>query len=436
MAFSFLIAAPQSGSGKTTLTLALLRALRRRGLQVGSAKAGPDYIDPAFHALAGGGSCVNLDPFAMRPDLLRELAGDATGRDGFVVEGMMGLFDGAADGTGSSGDLAAMLGLPVVLVVDCTRQSHSVAALVSGFARFREDVSVAGVILNRVASPRHELMLREALSAQEVAVFGAMPRDAALALPERHLGLVQAGEHGAFDAFADAAADLVTAHVDLDALAALSASMGSGANAAPATRLAPLGQNIAIACDAAFSFLYPHLVEGWQAQGATLSFFSPLADEAPDGSADAVFLPGGYPELHAARLAQSGGFLAGLRQVAEGGSWVYGECGGYMVLGKALIDAQGKCHEMAGLLPVVTSFEERRRHLGYRRVQTLCDTPLGDRGTAFLAHEFHYSTLVEDGPGERLFETADARGADLGSVGHVSGKVMGSYLHLIDRAQA
>ncbi|QKV17410.1 cobyrinate a,c-diamide synthase [Oricola thermophila] len=428
----FLVAAPHSGSGKTTLTLGLLRALRDRGMALAPAKAGPDYIDPQFHAAASGETCINLDPWAMRPDLIRILAErHASGDRLLAVEGMMGLFDAAADRRGSPADLAAMLGLPVVLVVDCARMAHSVAALVEGFNGHRADVLIAGVILNRVAGARHEEMLREALEPSGVPVLGAVRQDKMLALPSRHLGLVQATEHERLESFIADAAFAVTVGVDLDQLAALTTVSGDRDVRAAVPRLPPLGQHIAVARDAAFGFIYPHILQGWQRQGAELSFFSPLADEAPAEDADAVYLPGGYPELNAGRIVAAGNFLAGLKRAAETGKPVFGECGGYMVLGEGLIDADGARHEMAGLLPLVTSYARQRRHLGYRRLAPLAASPWQ---LPLTAHEFHYSTVVSEGEGERLFAVTDARGAALDNAGLRRGTVCGSYMHIIDRA--
>ena len=425
----FLIAAPHSGSGKTTITLGLLRALKRAGHKVSSAKAGPDFIDPAFHAAASGRDCLNLDPWAMRPDLILSLAGQAD--EVLVVEGMMGLFDGGADGKGSAADLAQLLQLPVVMVVDAAKQSHSIAALVSGFCNFRDDIEIAGVILNNVGSPRHEAMLREALEAIAVPVLGCVFRNDDLQHPSRHLGLKQAGEREDLEAFLEKAADQIEGAVDLDGLLKLKRSDGAYR---AVTSLPPLGQKIALAQDIAFAFTYPHLVNSWRAQGVEIVEFSPLKDEAPASDCDAVFLPGGYPELHAKRLAQCGSFLSGLNQTAQSGAFVYGECGGFMVLGDALIDADGNRHAMAGLLPLTTSFAQRKLHLGYRRIELMADTPLGASGTLLTGHEFHYSSLTAAGPADSpLFRAKDARGQDLGAYGMISGNVAGSYLHLIDR---
>jgi len=426
-----LIAAPASGSGKTVVTLGLMRAFRRRGVPVAPGKAGPDYIDTAFHAAASGAPCFNFDPWAMRPAFLRSQAARCSETGTLIVEAMMGLFDGAADGSGCAGDLAVCLSLPVVLVVDCARTSQSVAALVTGFARFRPDVRVAGVIFNRVGSDRHETMLRAAMVQTEVPVLGSLRTDQNLLLPERHLGLVQAGEHGSLEAFIERAADAMEAGVDLDAVLRLAGGDVAKSSGPVPAGIPPLGQRIAVARDLAFAFSYRHLLEGWRAQGAELSFFSPLADEAPVADADAVYLPGGYPELHAGVLADALHFRTGMTTASARGTRIYGECGGYMVLGDGLIDADGHTHAMLGLLPVVTSYASRKRHLGYRRLRSRAPDLFAG---ALTAHEFHYSTVVSEGAGDRLFDAEDALGESLGAVGLRRGTVAGSYMHLIDLA--
>ncbi len=427
-----LIAAPSSGSGKTTFTLGLLRALRNRGVAVASGKAGPDYIDPAFHAAALESPCLNFDPWAMRAELIS--ANAALHRAGgrmLVIEGMMGLFDGAADGRGTPADLAALLGLSVVLVVDVSRMSQSVAAVVSGFANFRADIRIAGVVLNRVASDRHEKMLRQALNAIRMPVVAVIRSDSSLVLPERHLGLVQAGEHGALEHFIEAAAAVVSETCDFELLLRAAQQHVVRPSVANIARLMPFGQRIAVARDIAFAFCYEHMLLGWRRRGAEISFFSPLADEAPSAGADAVYLPGGYPELHAEKLAAAQHFRDGVKTAAASGVRVYGECGGYMVLGEGLVDAAGERHPMLGLLPVVTSYEKRQRHLGYRRVVPLAgsffDKPM-------TAHEFHYSTIVSEGEADHLFAVKDALDTDLGTAGLQRANVAGSYMHLIDLA--
>jgi cobyrinic acid a,c-diamide synthase len=430
-----ILAAPASGSGKTTLTLGLLRALARGGKRVAPAKTGPDYIDPTFHAAAAGRASFNLDPWAMRGATLDALVAALTyDADLVLCEGVMGLFDGIdARGTGSTAELAACTGWPVVLVVDARGMAASVGPLVAGFANARKDLRIAGVIFNRCGGASHVAILREALalSCPGLACFGAVPRAADLQLPERHLGLVPAGETEGLAAFLDRAADACEAGIDITALlAAAMPAMTSPSNAV-AIPLPPLGQRIAIARDIAFAFAYPATLAGWRAQGAELSFFSPLADEAPDPSCDAVYLPGGYPELHAGVLAGAARFRAGI--AAHRGT-IYGECGGYMTLGNGLVDAGGTRHAMLGLLPLETSFAARRLHLGYRAVELAGDSALGPRGTRARGHEFHYASILREDGDAPLFEMHDARGNRLGSAGCRVGRVAGSFVHLIDRA--
>lgn len=436
MTGGLIIAAPSSGSGKTLVTLGLIRRLAGTGLRVASAKAGPDYIDPAFHTAAGSRQCETLDGWAMRPQTLAagvaRLSHDA---DIVICEGVMGLFDGAEGGGGATADIAALTGWPVVLVVDVRGMAASVAALVSGFATFRRDIRLAGVIFNRVASDRHLAMLADAVAraCPDIAVLGGVRRDAALAVPSRHLGLVQAGERDDPDRLLDSAAAAVGAGIDADRLTGLASPATGSIPPLDGPALLPLGQNIAVARDLAFSFSYPHVIGGWRRAGAGVSFFSPLEDEAPGEDADAIYLPGGYPELHAGRLAAADGFRAGMIAAAEQGAVIYGECGGFMALGEALVDGEGISHRMLGLLPLATSFETPARHLGYRKIELCTDTPLGTRGALFRGHEFHYSRCIR-ADGAPLFAAADATGRGLGSAGMVAGRVAGSYLHLIDRA--
>ena len=418
----FMIAAPQSGSGKTLLTLGILRAFRDNAWDVCPVKAGPDFLDPTFLELSSGAACINMDPWAMRPSLIKHLASCCEGT--LIVEAMMGLFDGAADRRGSPADLASLLGLPVVLVIDCSRQSHSVAALVSGFINHRLDVEIAGVILNFVVSDRHETLLRQALESL-TPVLGVLRRDESLVIPSRHLGLVRAEELSSD--IIDSISSKVTSAVDIDALCSLQRIDSS--TAYPPDLFPPLGQHISIARDSAFCFLYEHLLLSWREQGAEISFFSPLNDESPSPSSDVIFLPGGYPELHASRLSNATNFMNSLRRRSSD-TYIYGECGGYMVLGEGLVDSSGVRHQMSGLLPLVTSFASPSRTLGYRRVELLSDCFLGGIGTEFYGHEFHYSTIVSES-GASLFSASDARGETF-EAGLCSGLVLGSYMHLVD----
>jgi cobyrinic acid a,c-diamide synthase len=435
-----IIAAPHSGAGKTSVTLALIAALKRRGVAVRAAKAGPDYIDPAFHAAVSGGASVNLDSWAMSAKLLDTLAAQAAdGADIFVIEGVMGLFDGATDAAGAPGrrgataDLAGHFNLPVVLVLDVARQAQSAAAVVRGFATHDPAVHIAGVVLNRIGSERHRALVGGAIGALDIPVLGALPREAALALPERHLGLVQAGEHPDLAAFIDRLATTAERYFDLDAIMAKAAPLKTAAGAPVVLALSPPGQRIALASDHAFSFVYPHVIDAWRKAGAEILPFSPLADEPPPESADSCWLPGGYPELHADALAAARRFAEGLGRFAKTRP-VHGECGGYMVLGESLEDAAGRRHAMTGLLGHATSFAKRKLHLGYRTARLLADGVLGARGTLVRGHEFHYASLTIAGDDEPFAEIADGEGRAIEKTGGRRGRVSGAFFHAIAAA--
>jgi cobyrinic acid a,c-diamide synthase len=429
-----IIAAPHSGAGKTTVTLAVLAALTRRSVRVRAAKAGPDYIDPAFHAAVTGAPSVNLDSWAMAGELLDALAAQAArDADLVVIEGVMGLFDGATapDGRrGATADLAAHFHLPVILVIDVAGQAQSAAAIVRGFAAHDAAVQVGGVILNRVAGERHRALVADAMAALGVPVLGALPRDAALALPERHLGLVQAHEHPDLDSLVGRLAATAGRHIDLDALVAAGAPFKFAAPVRTAAPLPPPGQRIALANDRAFSFVYPHLLEAWHSAGAEIVPFSPLADEPPPDNADCCWLPGGYPELHADTLADAQKFSAGLRRFAETRP-VHGECGGYMVLGEGLEDKAGKRHAMTGLLGHATSFAKPKLHLGYRTARLLSDCLLGRAGTMVRGHEFHYAALIFAGEDAPFAEVSDSDSRMRENVGGRRGRVSGAFFHAI-----
>jgi len=428
-----IISAPASGTGKTTLMLGLLAAFRAAGLTVQPFKSGPDYIDPAFHSAASGRPSYNLESWAMTSGRIAGLLGAAEGADLILAEGSMGLFDGVArkgeTGTGASADLAALTGWPVILVLDVSGQAQSAAAVAKGFAEMRPGVRVAGVVLNRVASPRHESLVRSGMESAGIRVFGALPRKATIEMPERHLGLVQAEETPELDRIIAEAGVFIAENLDIAALRAIAAPSALGGGPAA---VVPPGQRIALARDAAFSFVYPHLLNGWRSAGAEILAFSPLADEAPDESADCCWLPGGYPELHGAKIAASAGFRHGLKRFAESRP-VHGECGGYMAMGAGLIDAKGQRHEMAGLLGLVTSFEKRRMHLGYRLATLAEAVPGYPTGARLRGHEFHYSTIL-DQPDMALANVSDANGEPVSETGSRRGLATGTFFHLIAEA--
>lgn len=438
-----LISAPASGTGKTTVALGLMAAFRAQGLRVQPFKSGPDYIDPAFHAAACGRPSVNLDSWSMGTGRIGALGRAGPDTDLIIAEGSMGLFDGVAQpgetGTGASADIAALMGWPVILVLDVSGQAQTAAAVAQGLARFHSGVTIAGVILNKVASPRHERLVRAGMAAAGLTVFGALPRKADIALPERHLGLVQAEELPRLEGILSEAAAFVAAHCDLAAVRAAAGFAPAEPPLTPGAHRAPApGERIALARDAAFSFVYPHLLDDWRAQGATILPFSPLADQGPDPSATVCWLPGGYPELHAPRLAGCDQFRDGLTRFARTRP-VHGECGGYMALGQGLVGADGIRYPMAGLLGLETSFARRKMHLGYRLAYLSQAVPGFAGGAALRGHEFHYASITSQ-PDAALARVVDAQGETVAETGSWrampgGGIVSGTFFHLIGPAR-
>ena len=438
-----MIAAPRSGSGKTTVTLGLLRALARRGLKVGSFKCGPDYIDPAFHKVATGRSSYNLDSWTMSGEMLdANFARGIEGAEIIIAEGSMGLFDGVASigasGDGSSADIAERFGLPVVLVIDVSGQSQSAGAVALGFRDFHPDVKIAGVILGNVASERHRLLAARGCERVGIKVFGALPRGGVPTIPERHLGLVQASEIPKVLEMIDALADAMEKYLDIDGILEVSSLRGKAEAIQSLSNFSGLlrcarndgVQKIALANDVAFSFIYEHMLADWREEGVEILPFSPLANEAPDMSANICWLAGGYPELYAEKLAENKNFLQGLREFAAAKP-VHGECGGYMVLGEMIIDANGVEHKMAGLLPLTTSFAKRKLNLGYRAVRLAASCPIGKKDELVRGHEFHYSSITKQGEAQSIGEVTDANGIALGSAGMIAGNVSGTFFHKV-----
>ena len=432
---ALIIGAPRSGSGKTSVTIGLLRAFARRGVKVRGIKTGPDYIDPGFHEAATHLPGLNLDSWAMAPDLLRHLArGQAEDAELLLIESAMGLFDGIVseeNRSGAASDLARLFRLPVLLVLDVSGQSQTAGAIAYGFAHYDPTVKIAACVLNRAGSERHKKLCGDAIQAAGLPVVGTVLRDPSLVLPERHLGLVQASEHPEMDAHIERLADAMEASLDLDAIyaAAKPFNIPSGSTE---KSLRPPGQRIALAQDAAFTFLYPHLMREWRSAGAEIVPFSPLADEAPAVGCDVCWLPGGYPELHAGRLAAAENFKTGLTRFAETKP-VHGECGGYMVLGETLEDADGVTHAMTGLLSHRTSFAKRRMNLGYRQAEIAENSPLGRKGDTIRGHEFHYASVVSPGTDQPFATIADGGGKLIGPTGGRRGLVSGAFFHAIAR---
>lgn len=426
------ITAIASASGKTLITLGLLAALKAKGFSIASAKSGPDYIDPGFHAAALGTNGINLDSFAMSPSLIRHLAATHDG-DTLIIEGAMGAADG---GRGSTASLAATLGVPLILIMDVRGQAETAAMLAGGLdhmiRQHHNNTRCAGVILNRCRSDRHAEIISAAMTTYDIPVLGVIADDDHFAIPSRHLGLVQASEltsSGGLPEIIDRIKTQIETCVDLDRLMALAAPILPPTGAEPIA-MPPPAQRIAVAMDQAFAFSYRHLIEGWRHHGAEILPFSPLADNAPDHAAEMVYLPGGYPELYLDALAAGQTWQTGLHAMAKRQTPIYGECGGYMVLGQEIINADGRHIPMTGLLDVVTSFADTRLHLGYRSLECLADVPIPHHS---FGHEFHYTTSVQE-HGQPLFAACDKDGQPIGSMGVVKGTVFGSYAHLIAAA--
>lgn len=439
MAAGFVVAAPASGAGKTTVTLGLMGALARRGLAVAPFKAGPDYIDPGLHRQVTGRPSHNLDTWMMGEQRVQS-AFEAGTRDAdvAVVEGVMGLFDGGRgdDFAGSTAHLAATLHLPVVLVVDCAGMADSVAAVVHGFASLDPSVSVCGVILNRVASKRHLEFLADALSRRtRVPVLGYLMREASLALPSRHLGLVTAQELGDAPALSRIV-DQVAAGVDLDALLARAGTVhtapaGAPAQAAPSESVVRLG----VASDAAFCFVYPENLTALEAAGAEIVPFSPLADDALPENLSGLYLPGGYPEVHAEALSANVGMRQAIRDAAATNLPVFAECGGLIYLSEGVTDQAGTFHPFCGVLPARCHMEDKRVALGYREVTLSGDGLLGKKGTVLRGHEFRYSRVDEaslDQAGvARTLTLARRGGENPRAEGFATGRTVATYAHLV-----
>ncbi|WP_316859690.1 cobyrinate a,c-diamide synthase [uncultured Cohaesibacter sp.] len=429
-----ILAAANSNSGKTTLSLGLQRLFKRKGIDISPAKCGPDYIDPVFHEIASGRTSINLDPWAMSLiDVQMRARSHVPQGEALFVEGVMGLFDGAAGGRGSTASLAQMLNLPIILVLDVKGQAQTAAAIAQGIKAYDRSLTIAGVLLNRVGSMSHELLLREAFSDMDMPVVGAVRKSDALELPSRHLGLVQAEELKELDRIIDGIADHMEPDINFDAIVEIAhrdrpRSDNVSLLETALKRLPPLGKHIAIARDEAFSFIYSHILDDWWHQGAEISFFSPLRNQMPSMQADAIYLPGGYPELHLSALEEANYFKISMQQAANRNVLIYGECGGYMVLGQSIVSKHGEVVPMLDLLPLQTSFEKRRLSLGYRQVSHDSALPFGQQLTA---HEFHYATVLWQDETDALFEATNASGKPLPPMGQRVGTVHGSFAHVI-----
>ncbi|NOX61827.1 MAG: cobyrinate a,c-diamide synthase [Chloroflexi bacterium] len=434
-----IIAGTHSGVGKTIVSIGIMAALRDRGLRVQPFKAGPDYIDPTYHALAAGRAAHNLDAWMIPRERIPALfAHAARNADVAIIEGVMGLYDGFdyENERGSTAELARLLAAPVVMIVDARAMARSAAAVALGYREFATDAPWAGFIVNRVGSEEHGRGVARAIEqATGLPVFGWLPRADQLHAPERHLGLTPTAEPGPWSDLIALAAALVERHINLDAL--LKAARKAPAFSTPALELPtapPIGQRkpiLAVARDRAFSFIYPANLELLQAAGAEIAFFSPLCDADLPREASGVILSGGFPEMYAAELAANRSMLAGLRQAHARGLPIYAECGGLMYLTESIIDHEGRSHKMVGLLPGHSRLGERLT-LGYRLAEAVADSWLLKQGERVRGHEFHYSHW-EAGtaslpPAFRLLPTR--RGQPERREGARIGSLWASYVHL------
>lgn len=437
----FLIAGTASGVGKTTVTLAITAAALRRGLTVQPFKGGPDYLDAGHQTRIAGRASRNLDTWMLSQEANRDIVRRAApGADVLIVEGMMGLFDGkdGASGTGSSAEIASLLELPILLVVDASKSARSIAAVVLGFETFDPALPLAGVILNRAASDRHFRMLEAAiLSRCHTPVLGWLPRDASITIPERHLGLQTAGEQPAseLDAQLDTLASLAERHLELDRIFTLWCGLDLAEPPRPAIH-SGIRMRIGVARDAAFSFYYEDNLDLLRELGAETVSFSPLMDRCLPPSLDAIYLGGGYPELHAQQLSSNTSMLHAVREFAASGRPVYAECGGMMYLTRSLIDKEGNQHDMAGVFPFAIEMTSKLVRFGYVTVEFALDCLLGPAGTTIRGHSFHHSRILgaPATPCSYLVEYSLSGKSESEGFGLPGTNVLASYIHLHFRA--
>ena len=431
---AFVIAGTHSGSGKTTVSIGLMAALRRRGLTVQPFKVGPDYIDPGFHAAACGTPSYNLDTWMMGEEGVREtFFNKAGGADITIIEGVMGLFDGRDDtsATGSTAHLSRVLDLPVILVVDGGSMARSAGAVVYGFENYVPELNVAGVIFNNVAGAAHYGMLKAGVEDRcSAKVLGYMPRDPGILIPERHLGLISSGEKGDLPKILENLTGLIDDYIDMEGLLNIGAKINRISASDPSSRVVSSKQSphirIGVALDDAFWFYYQENMDILRDAGAELVFFSPLNDEGLPPDMDGIYLGGGYPELHARSLSENKTMIGSVREWALGGGPIYAECGGFMYLTEGTYDLNDDFFEMAGVFSARARMTGGRLRLGYREVEFLDKTILGDKGEKVRGHEFHYSELLS--PPENAREVYRILGSGL--EGYSVERTFASYVHI------
>ena len=428
------VAAVSSGGGKTTVVTGLLSALRQKGLKVQSYKVGPDYIDPGYHRLASGYPAHNLDSWLMPEDKLREIfIRTSKEADISVVEGVMGLYDGGRSGVSSTAEIAKLLDAPVVLVIDVKSMGASAAAIALGFREYDQQVKLAGVILNRLGSDTHRLMIEKAMQEIGIPVLGAIKRDDSLAMPERHLGLLPVEENQRELEAVEAIGRAVVSQTDLVSIIRLADKAGEMELADDSNAVTEDDKivTIAVARDDAFSFYYPESLRILEKSGARIILFSPLKDkELP--FCDGVILGGGFPEMFAEALRCNYTMLESIKNAAESGMPIYSECGGFMYLTQAMIDFDGIEHPMAGVLPCRVQMNKKLQMVGYVSAEMNTDTVLGPKGTRLHGHEFHFSSEIipEKDCRDRAFTFTRMRNNAVYQAGYAWKNVLGSYLHL------
>lgn len=438
----FLIAGTASGVGKTTVMLAITAALRRRGLVVQPFKGGPDFLDTGHHTRISGRAARNLDTWMLPAEANREVLRNASiDADIIVVEGMMGLFDGkdGATETGSSAEIAKLLQLQVVLVLDAVKIARSIAAVVLGFELFDPELKLAGVILNRVAGERHFQMLEAAIhSACKTRVLGWMPREALISIPERHLGLQTAEESdgkNALEQRINILAGLAEKHLDLSYLTSLQCDSSLHTNPSPVGGVATPHVRIGVARDKAFSFYYEDNLDLLRQHGATLVPFSPMHDDALPDEIDALYLAGGYPELYAGQISGNGSMLSAVRDFAASGRPVYAECGGMIYLSQRLTTIEGITYQMAGILPFEIEMTSRLVDFGYVTVKLTNNCLVGRAGTIIRGHSFHYSRIKDQSGAKTNYHVQYSLSGRMQDEGYHVGNVLASYIHLHFRAE-
>ncbi len=435
---ALVVAGTHSGVGKTTITLGLLAALKRRGLRVASFKVGPDFIDPGHHRAVTGRVSRNLDGWMLSQAYNRAcFARHAAEADLAVVEGVMGVFDGFSgrDESGSTAQMAKWLGVPVLLVINAASMARSAAALVQGFENFDPHLSFIGVLFNNLGSSGHFTYLQEALEDNvRMPCLGGLLRDEALKMPERHLGLVTNQDHPMSEAQIDLLARWMERHLDLDQLLDCLPEVNISSDNGPVVDCAPEDPvRIAVARDAAFCFYYQDNLDLLAEAGAELVPFSPMADRHLPDQIDGIYLGGGYPELHAAALAQNTALREAIRNCSIGGMPIYGECGGFMYLCRELADPDGRAYPMADCFPFSSRMHRKLSTLGYREITLSGDSVIGAKGGMARGHEFHYSNL-QDPPGGHnvptIYHVTGRKGRQVKNEGYRKARTLASYIHL------